>query len=444
MRAPAYRWHRSLAWLAGVAALIWASSGLLHPVMSWTNPTPAAMKPPESSRPEIPVASLAVLLASAGVDRVQSARWLANPDAVQVQVTLDASQPRRYWTWPAGQEMPDADRERAVALARHYTGERQAAVAQAEWIGAFDRDYPPVNRLLPVWKITFDRPDQITAYVDTGSDRLGALNDRRKRVLLMLFQNLHKLEFLRPVEALRLPAVVTLVGSALCAAVLGLVLLITRRRATHGARRLHRVLAYVAVIPALILAGSGLFHVLTRSPLWETVVVPPQGLPAAVLQSTPPVPAGGALRLLVQSADQAWWRMDEKSVRYQNVTGGSVMDEPEWVTRFIAHYGAPAAAPERVTGFSDEYGFANKRLPVWRVPLTDGEVLFVDATEGVIAGRSNALLRAEGWSFSTLHKWQFLNPIGRDKRDGLLMVAASLILLVAVAGLVLRRRGSAR
>lgn len=441
MRAASHRWHRRLALLAGIAALIWASSGLLHPLMSWTNPTPAAMKPPESARPAIPSASLSELLATAGLAEIQGARWLVHQGLPQVQITVDATQPRRYWTWPSGTETPDADRQHAEALARHYTGEQDAAVAQAEWVGAFDADYPSVNRLLPVWKITFDRPDQLTAYVDTGSDRLGALNDRRKRVLLMLFQNLHKLEFLRLIEALRVPAVTALVSSVLLAALLGLAMLITLRRKTHGARRVHRALGTLVVIPVLMLTSSGLFHVLTRSALWEPTAEPPQALSSTSLNSTPVVEAGGELRLLVQFAEQAWWRVEErKTARYRHVSTGQVLEEFDWAAEWARRYGIPASEPERVKGFSDEYGFANKRLPVWRVPLTNGEVLFVDATEGLIAGRSSALLSAEGWSFSTLHKWQFLNPIGREKRDALLMFFAALLVVMAVIGLRMRKR----
>ena len=48
MLARLTRWHRRLSLLAGVALLLWAASGLLHPLMSWTNPRAAAFAPPKT------------------------------------------------------------------------------------------------------------------------------------------------------------------------------------------------------------------------------------------------------------------------------------------------------------------------------------------------------------------------------------------------------------
>ena len=46
MRAMAIKWHRRLAWLAGLCAIGWALTGILHPVMVWTSPVAAARMPP--------------------------------------------------------------------------------------------------------------------------------------------------------------------------------------------------------------------------------------------------------------------------------------------------------------------------------------------------------------------------------------------------------------
>lgn len=55
--------------------------------------------------------------------------------------------------------------------------------------------------------------------------------------------------------------------------------------------------------------------------------------------------------------------------------------------------------------FTNEYGFADKRLPVLRVAGPDGPV-FVDLIDGVVAAQpTGALARAEARSFDTIHKW---------------------------------------
>ncbi|MDZ4776249.1 MAG: hypothetical protein SGJ23_05625 [Alphaproteobacteria bacterium] len=41
--------HRSLGWLAGVAATFWALTGFLHPIMTWSAPRPALQAPPSAA-----------------------------------------------------------------------------------------------------------------------------------------------------------------------------------------------------------------------------------------------------------------------------------------------------------------------------------------------------------------------------------------------------------
>ena len=41
-------WHKWLGWVGGLALLIFAISGILHPVMTWTGPKAAAFYPPRA------------------------------------------------------------------------------------------------------------------------------------------------------------------------------------------------------------------------------------------------------------------------------------------------------------------------------------------------------------------------------------------------------------
>ena len=40
------RWHRMLLWLGGATLLIFALTGISHPIMSWTGPQAVTMRPP--------------------------------------------------------------------------------------------------------------------------------------------------------------------------------------------------------------------------------------------------------------------------------------------------------------------------------------------------------------------------------------------------------------
>ncbi|MFX5130564.1 hypothetical protein ABTC50_20585, partial [Acinetobacter baumannii] len=75
------------------------------------------------------------------------------------------------------------DADYATLLARHYLGDQQAAIKASRIITEFDDEYVYINRLLPVWRIDFDRPDGMRVYVDTGTAKLGAMVDDRKAML---------------------------------------------------------------------------------------------------------------------------------------------------------------------------------------------------------------------------------------------------------------------
>lgn len=446
MTAFVMRWHRRLSLLAGVALLLWASSGLLHPLMSWTNPRPAAFAPPVGELMTLPQRPLASLLGEQGVAQVGFARLLLQQGHLLWQVASPDRQRLDYFDAASGASLPDADRDRAVLLARHYTGLDDARLRSVERIGAFSRDYPAVNRLLPVWRVAFERDDGLEAWVDTEEDRLASLSDRRKRALQGLFQTVHTLDFLDGLEGLRLGLIATTVGSVLAMGMLGMGLLwrLRRRTAISGARRWHRGLAWVVWVPVLMFSVSGLFHLLRMSPALqpEDLLERVTGVATQALLSPPAsMDQVRSLSLLALPDGGAVWRGRRSPMELEiadalsgrPLTGG----DPALALRLAS--ASPPALLRLQTAFSGEYGFAYKRLPVWRLE-TDTELVFVDAVTGQVAARIGALDQAEQWSFSTLHKWQFLDPLGRAWRDGIMVSTVLLALLAAVAGLLLRPR----
>ncbi|WP_240433637.1 PepSY domain-containing protein [Solimonas sp. K1W22B-7] len=430
------RWHRRLSLLAGVSLLLWASSGLLHPLMSWTNPRPAAMAPPVGEPLDLP-AQPPVLAEPAGILRL-----LRQDGRVLWQRASSDRQQLRYVDAASGEPVAGADRERAILLARHYTGLAVEPLASVVEVRHYDREYPAVNRLLPAWRVEFADARGLTAYVSTGEDRLASLTDRRKRLLLTLFQTVHTLDFLDGAEGLRLGLGLSAVGSVLAMAMLGIGLLLRlrRRSAAPQARRWHRGLAWIAWAPVLMFSASGLFHLLRLSPL----LLPAPAVPAQAVQgplSWPGELAGArSLSLLPLGEGSAVWRAryDAKRLRLFDARSGAPLADEAALARRLA--GAGASADARLqAGFSDEYGFANKRLPVWRIE-GEGERVFVDTAFGLVAARAGGLDVAEQWSFSSFHKWQFLDPLGKAWRDAILSLGAVLGLLAAGFGLSLRRR----
>jgi hypothetical protein len=430
----ARRLHKTLAWVAGVVAVLWAATGFLHPVMSWTAPRAAVQAPPVGALDLQGVLPPAPLLAAHSLEETTLVRlvmideapvWLATDPKGPERLALDAR---------TGELRPDAERRHAEALARHYADLPDTEISSAQIITVFSTTYPSVNRLLPIWEVRFDTPDGLTLYVDTGMDRLAAVTNDQRRVLLSVFQNIHTLKFLETVEPLRLALILALVGTVVATTVFGAMMLWRARG--RGLYRFHTMLAWIALPLVLMFTLSGLFHLIVTNNL--SPAAPPSAAPFAVASLPAPPSAAPGIAVDHLAATAGGWRIEAGGRGFY--LDPAVTDQSR--ARDLAGANQTASV-SLVTRFGGDYSFINKRLPVWRVEGADG-LVFVDVREGLIAGAHHAdpVKALEGWSFDNLHKWEFLNPIGRRNRDYATMAATAIIILTAGFGiaLLLRRR----
>lgn len=441
MKVKMIGWHRRMALMGAVAVLLWGCSGLLHPLMSWTNPRAASFLPPPVESFNIEK-DLTTILKQNGITQIEGLRVIGT----QLQVTLPGQAERVYFDLSQDKVIEHADRERAVMIARHYTGLKDVPVLAASLVTEFSNQYTYINRYLPVWKISFDDPRGITAYVDTSTDRLGAITDTRKVILQTLFQTFHTGQWLEGLEPLRLAVMALLVGSALSVAIAGLYMLVRMRGSRRGIRKIHRVLANAALFPLLMFPASGLFHLFVQSPLfYDQHVEKHAPVDIATLDYSPRMESND-FRMVV-SGNQVWWRSQSgDKIIYLNARNKSaIVSDEDFVREMVAE---PVISIAKVTSFSDEYGFAYKRLPVWRVD-TGRELLFIEAKTATVSARVSLLNVAETWSFSRLHKWQFLDPLSEKimgsgpfkaaLRDAVMVSFVLLGLAMAVLGLMIRR-----
>lgn len=428
--------HGRLAWIAGVAACLWAVTGLLHPVMTWTAPRPAVQTPPYNAALTEGLVAPGPALAAAGVSRADLVR-------------LAAVHADRIWIARSGGRIAAVDAvtgapakgvlaRRAEQLARYYAGGTKEPLVSIREMHEFSLEYPAINRLLPVWRVEFGGPQRLAIYVDPMTDRLAAVTDARRRLFLTLFQNVHTLHFLSPVEPLRKLVILILIGSALSMSVAGAVML-TRRGAAKGVHGTHRLVGWAAAPIVMMFAATGLFHLFFGH---APPPVEPANFDVRVLAA---VPQAGAAERLVASAgagDAVWRGETRNGAVYYDLNGAALALDDAARARDVA--GAREGAVTPVFTYTDEYGFALKRLPVLRVATAEGPV-FVDPLEGLVAGDSlTGAARVEGWTFDRLHKFGLLNGFGKRNRDYVSMAFAATVLTAAGLGLWLawkRRRG---
>lgn len=245
LRVIAIRFRRAVALVGGFVLLAWGGSGLLHPLMVSFGPQQSVYYPPARMLALQGVMPIDQILANAGITSALAVKSVVSEHENLLQVTQSEFAPRRYFSLNDGRELPGYDAEHAVFLARHYLGmsAEEGTVRTVDKLTEFTPAYPWVNRLLPVYRVSFDRDDNLTAYIYTQTNALAGVTNDFKEAVQAGFRALHTWSwFPASGKWLQTAVIVGLVGFLLLIVLSGIVMLATmRRRITgQGVRRWHR------------------------------------------------------------------------------------------------------------------------------------------------------------------------------------------------------------
>ncbi|MCQ8895799.1 hypothetical protein NQT62_05020 [Limnobacter humi] len=490
MTIRAYALHRRLMWLAASAVTLWGLSGLLHPILTALGIQQVVFNAPTPALQLQHTRSIAGILKTAGIQQAQLIQVLPHDGRPLLQVTQSNQEPRRYFDMTTGQELPGQDLAQAAFIVRHYMklpADRMAT--RSTFITEFSTEYPAVNRLLPVYKLEYPEANSLVAYVHTGTNALAAVTDPTKRRLQTAFQWLHTWSWMpEPLAWVRGPAMVVLLGTVLLMTGTGLTVFFKtlRLRKPRGwPRALHRWVGLGLAVPLAAWAFSGALHLLMNSSSnveVRTVAAPPiethrlrfdiqadwahttRGLQLAgfsIVESPhgellyrlalKPESTADGIPILPDAIRNA--RFDGAPVTgpalYVNAETGQAWNGDDrqlaiqLATRYMGQSEANIRSARLITRFGPEYDFRNKRLPVWQIefeaPLSS--TVFIDTQSGVLADSIHQFERPERWSFSWLHKWAFVQPLGRGLQNWATgSVALACVLLLAVLGVIKVRR----
>lgn len=488
------KWHQKLGWWGAFAVLIWAISGLAHPLMSWFGPQAAKFYPPSLKLAPQQYEGLIHVIESNKLKAVHMIKIIPGSEEALVQLTDGEKQPRRYFSLESGAELPgydlpNYDQQQATWLASYYTGRNTDEIDTIHWQTEFDEHYPSVNRLLPVYRVRFAGDDGLTAYVYTETNALATLTNDFRQQLQGIFQALHTWSWLNKFDNSRVLLIGLFMLSlvAMCVAGIGLVIVLKSRRIPQASRHWHRVLSYVLWLPLLGWSTSGFYHLLKAAYVepvsgirlseemrldnrqWADINnilsrYQGQSINSVALIEGEPATVGQELfyRLSLSQtnnnqshspSERFSGKVSEKSAVYINATSGQLRERNDQTqSRYLAleHTGYEDGSivnVSKVTRFGPDYDFRNKRLPVWRVDFTEeiGLRIFVDPTTGILVDQNRQVDRAESWSFSILHKWNHLNPImGRFYRDVFIVGTLLICLLMTVFGIVMLLKNKKR
>jgi hypothetical protein len=447
------RWHRWLGWTGGLALCVFAVSGMLHPIMTWTGPKPVTHRPPTAAIAGTAVTQLAHWLNQSGFTHARLVKLVPTHTGLAIQITQDPNQPRHYINLDTGQKLPEStDAEYAVWLARHYTGLSDAPVASIGMQTQFDSAYPWVNRLLPVYRITLAHDPPTTVFIDTELGALASITTPWKTRLQGIFRALHTWQWLDRFNQTRIILMSGLLLSLIGLSLSGIGLIVSLRRSTIPLRRrLHRSLSIVVWIPLLMFSSSGFYHLLHHGlypPMPERILAEPMAIASI---PTPPAHQSqsplSSISLIQGPDHQLLYRLDsgtQKPAEYVSHRGTEAPMSDATLVEFYANRymnHAPIMGIKRLTRFSPLYDFRNKRLPVFQFTYADRH-LFIDPKTGTLVEQLDRADRYERLVFSSLHKWNFLTPwTGRPVRDAIMISVLGLSIISAGFGfwLLLKR-----
>lgn len=480
------RIHRWLRYLAILALVLFVVSALMHPIMIWTGPQPSRMVPPSMSIRDLSVDNVSHILNKYHIVSPLLVRLVPTVGGPCLQVTEQEDLPRRYFNLQSGEELEEFDRQQAIWLSRYYNNDNDDII-KVEFITEFNDEYPWVNRLLPVYKITFDSSDNTVVYVYTETNALAAINNDWKDALQFVFRNFHTWSWLDAFPILRIILMTFLLIALIAMAATGAMQLFLKKSTskTPKHRKNHRMVATIVFIPFVALLISGLFH-LQHQQFGESHKGMRMSDSLQLESNRHPIPSSAfdvadqAVNnvSLVEYQHKLFYRIGfspkeyseptldhhaivssdslqkreqrfdgvspEKSSVYIDFADGRLTDiEDEMVatsvaTEFLGRDQLQINKAELVTHFGPEYDFRNKRLPVWRISANNPEhqVVFVDPITSIVVDHLTPSSRIERWSFSMLHKWDFLVPfIGRQARDVLVVGLLTSLLLLAYLGI---------
>ncbi|MBD1366232.1 PepSY domain-containing protein [Mucilaginibacter sp. ZT4R22] len=465
-----YKWHRILGLTALVPVIFWTLSGLSHPFMSnWFRPAIAqeVFKPLPQSEMK-PGISVQEVLIKNGITEFRNFGLISLEGQTFYQV-LGKDSIVNYYSATNGELLKDGDQTYAKYLARYFTQDTVSRIKSLTLQKSFDGHYQPINHLLPVWKISFDRPDGMDVYIETTQSRMGTFNNNTRKAMLVFFEQLHTWQFLAAIggEQFRLIVLLIIVSIMFFSLLSGLTVYgfswkkfktasqnrkQAGRKDTRFVHRFHRQIGLIVSFVMLTFIISGAFHIIVKlrnigpdekkySQMINTKDVTLSNLKLPLADST--ILKTG----IVNFYGKTWYQIstNKKDVLYFDVANGQELADGDkryaaFLTGFYRE--APSGIKQakgklkisQIRQFDNEYGFINKRLPVQKVEYPNNENWYVETTTSQLAEKVTGIDRTEGFSFIFLHKYFGMSWAGKNIRDVASMLAALGVLVVSLFG----------
>ena len=515
-----YKWHRTVSIIIAIPVILWAISGFMHPIMTNIRPKVATqwLMPSviDSSKINIP---LQTALQQNKIDSFSNFRIVHIDTNWFYQVQPTAKKEPFYISTSTGKILHNGDWLFAQYLAKLFLeGQKKdsthndkntstvsktstthdccdaatecvlnaksgSKVKDVAYVTEFSKEYNSINRLLPVYKVSFEREDGIRVFVETTQDRFGTAIDDKRYAFTVFFEFFHQMGWLNFLGKGRLVVEIFLTFLTFLTVLMGLyIFFTTKSKKVKGnelvkARRNHRFTSIIIALFTLMFSISGGYHALSKftEDRRDQFFVHNQFSAAQLnfnfhkLQNSLRKPITNIS--IIQIDTTAYWQITTKngfvkkaktevskgkdlmkdmsvpppSVYYIKVNDTSILKDGEkkyanfLAGQFSKHTEAEIKSTDVITKLEGEYNFTDKRLPVWKVsyPNNHNERYYVETSTGKLSKRVDDTEIYEGLSFNFLHKHHFMDFAGKGWRDFSTMFWVAAQIAMVVVGLIL-------
>jgi hypothetical protein len=491
IRKNIYKCHKVIGLITIIPVIFWCLSGLMHPFMAhWFKPQITnefvVSKPLKKERLKLSLKQILIKNRIKSFKNFRIVQFKGN-SYYQIKTTQNDW---LYFDTQSGNELEDGDQKYAVHLARFFLADSISAIKSISLQTDFSQQYKYINRLLPVWKVSFERADHMDVYVETPYARLGTFNPTSRKVFLWVFDNFHNWTFLEKItnNTLRIIIMTLFLGVICISSISGILIYgfmwrkfkkLSPQDQKGILRKYHRQIGISVAFISLTFAFSGAYH--------ATRKLEPNKLPG--MQYEPIIHSGevpdsffvpkinwdkttnislvkmngrlfyqvfqmeeqrkpGKVIYVNAKSNREWKNGNSKYAVYLadifNKSNKCRNQEKCCAMSYSQNSDeiedARAIKTEVVASFEKrEYGFAFKRLPVVRVPYNTKEKknLYIETATSRLAASIENADRYEGYSFAIFHKFLFIDWAGKNIRDLLMMLSAFGLLTVSIFGFIL-------
>ncbi|MEO7978189.1 PepSY-associated TM helix domain-containing protein [Flavobacterium sp.] len=271
-----YKWHRAIGLITIIPVIFWTLSGLMHPFMAHFFKPEIAYEKLEQQIVDKKQLHFSIqeVLQKNELTQFKNFRIVTFNNKTYYQLKTIIGE-LWYFDTATAEKLDSGDQKYAEWLSRYFLDDQKSAVKKSEVVTEFTSQYKYVNRYLPVYKLSFDRPDTMEVYVETSSGKLATYNPTSRQRFIWFFDTFHNWSFIdaisnNSIRIITMIFLLSIIGFSALSGILIYGLLWKQFKKTDnlqpkkGLRKYHRQIGIWVSLFTLTFAFSGGYHATTK------------------------------------------------------------------------------------------------------------------------------------------------------------------------------------